>query len=97
MRALMRTECTGMIRVARKYARGYDLKLLKNSTVIVIANGNQIRFSECKQMFGRGCRKAGKSQSIIMMLDPKETSPIMAWKAIQIRKDVTNADAVKNL
>ena len=42
----MRTECTGMIRVARKYARGYYLKLLKNSTVIVIANGNQIRFSE---------------------------------------------------
>jgi hypothetical protein len=76
----MRTESSGVIRVARKYARGYDLKLLVMSTVIVVANGTRIVFSECKQMFGRGSRTKGKSQSVIMMLDQIITSNTLAWK-----------------
>jgi len=57
VRNVLKTECNGMIRVTRKYARGYDLKLLRDSIVIVVADGKKIRFSEVKQMFGRGCRR----------------------------------------
>jgi hypothetical protein len=42
----MKREETGVIRINRKFARGYDFKLARDARVVVVANGNSICFSE---------------------------------------------------
>ena len=96
-RSLMKKESRGLIRVARKYSRGLDLKLEQDAIVIVIATGNTLKYTEVRQMFGRGCRSQGATESWIFMSNPNNLGSNMLWQAIVGRKEAVISDCSKNL
>ena len=87
-----------MIRVARQYGRGYDMKLTCNALVIVIANGDSLDYNEVKQMIGRGSRGQGECDGLILMLTEEECSEDVRWAEMKAKgNQVLLAECCSNL
>jgi hypothetical protein len=95
--AAMRNRDNGVIRITRKFGRGYDLKLTTSAYVIVIANGDSIKASEVNQMLGRGCRAQGKHQGTVLIMCPAGSDATTAWSLLQTRKFFVSPFAIDQL
>lgn len=88
---------TGVVRICREYARGYDLKLTIDAIVIVIADDDTIRKSEVYQIFGRSSRAQGPGKAIIIIKNEQIIDPELAWADIFNRVETVVSSAVRNL
>ena len=50
---------SGLIRVLRKYGRGFYVKLRGESIMLILSNGNTFTHSNILHMIGRSSRKQG--------------------------------------
>jgi len=61
--------CNGIMKISTEFCRGYDLKLMKDAYVLVIANGQELTVSKINQMLGRGNRSQGRPEGCLVMFD----------------------------
>jgi Rad3-related DNA helicase len=87
----------GIVRVNRKFARGYDAKFAKDSEVVVVLNDNTAMAAEVRQMIGRSSRKQGEHKAVIMMLDEKAVTADILWREVLARTAQFHNDAFYNL
>lgn len=93
---------TGVVRLARKYSRGFDLKFAKSANVVVIANNAAFGLrcfthNDCLQMFARGCRVQGEQKGTIIFIDDQITDADQKWHSVVSRNFALRSDCVRNL
>jgi hypothetical protein len=63
----MKKSDKGIIQIIPEYARGYDLKLLTEAKVFIVANGGGLSKNDVLQMLGRGSRAQSKPEGFLFI------------------------------
>ena len=96
-KASLINESKCVVRVTRRYARGYDIRFRCDSTVVIIGNGNRIDLSEIQQMVGRSSRTQNEMSGVMIIIDEAKKSLQQNWALIKKRNSTRDQKPLMNL